>query len=76
MSDKVNPEIILSDIIEADTEYIPLFSPEDEKRMNNRIDRWVMVTVRAASPYGVALSRPRDRAEVERFLRKIGEVLP
>jgi len=33
MSDKVNPEIILSDIIEADTEYIPLFSPEDEKRM-------------------------------------------
>ena len=35
MSDKVNPEIILSDIIEADTEYIPLFSPEDEKRMND-----------------------------------------
>ncbi len=31
--DGVNPEIILSDIIEADTEYIPLFSPEDEKRM-------------------------------------------
>ena len=33
MDNKVNPEIILSDIIEADTEYIPLFSPEDEKRM-------------------------------------------
>ena len=35
MDNKVNPEIILSDIIEADTEYIPLFSPEDERRMND-----------------------------------------
>jgi len=35
MDNKINPEIILSDIIEADTEYIPLFSPEDERRMND-----------------------------------------
>ncbi len=35
MDNKVKPEIILSDIIEADTEYIPLFSPEDERRMND-----------------------------------------
>ena len=47
-----------------------------DRSVYNRIDRWVMVTVRAASPYGVDMSRPRDRAEVERFLRKIGEVLP
>ncbi len=33
MDNKINHEIIVSDIIEADTEYIPLFSPEDEKRM-------------------------------------------
>ena len=33
MGNKINHEIIVSDIIEADTEYIPLFSPEDEKRM-------------------------------------------
>ena len=33
MDNKINPDIIVSDIIEADTEYIPLFSPEDEKRM-------------------------------------------
>jgi hypothetical protein len=50
-----------------------------DRSVHNRIDRWVMVTVRAATPYsphGVLLSRPRDRAEVERFLRKIEEVLP
>ncbi len=35
MDNKVKPEIILSEIIEADTEYIPLFSPEDERRMND-----------------------------------------
>ncbi|MBR6438326.1 MAG: endopeptidase La [Bacteroidales bacterium] len=33
MDNQVNHDIIFSDIIEADTEYIPLFSPEDEKRM-------------------------------------------
>ena len=33
MGNKINHERIVSDIIEADTEYIPLFSPEDEKRM-------------------------------------------
>ena len=33
MDNQINHDIILSDIIEADTEYIPLFSPEDEKRM-------------------------------------------
>ena len=50
-----------------------------DRSVHNRIDRWVMVTVRAASPYsprGVVLSRPHDRAEVERFLRKIEEALP
>ena len=47
-----------------------------DRSVYNRIDRWVMVTVRAASPYGVVMSRPRDRAEVERFLHKIGDVLP
>jgi exosortase len=47
-----------------------------DRSVYNRIDRWVMVTVRAASPYGVVMSRPRDRAEVERFLRRIEEVLP
>ena len=50
-----------------------------DRSVHNRIDRWVMVTVRAASPYsphGVVLSRPQDRAEVERFLRKLEEVLP
>ena len=33
MDNQINHEIIVSDIIEADAEYIPLFSPEDEKRM-------------------------------------------
>ena len=47
-----------------------------DRSVYNRIDRWVMVTVRVASPYGVVMSRPRDRAEVERFLRRIEEVLP
>ena len=41
-----------------------------------RIDRWVMVTVHAASPQGFVVSRPQDRHELERFLRLIGEVLP
>ena len=35
MDNQVNHDIIFSDLIEADTEYIPLFSPEDEKRMND-----------------------------------------
>jgi hypothetical protein len=47
-----------------------------DRSVHNRVDRWVMVTVRASSPYGVVMSRPRDRAEIERFLRTIGEVLP
>ena len=47
-----------------------------DRSVHNRIDRWVMVTVRVASPYGVVMSRPRDRVEVERFLRRIEEVLP
>ena len=55
-----------------------IFQDTWDRSINNRIDRWVMVTVRAAfpySPYGVVLSRPRDRAEIEKFLRKIGEVV-
>ena len=50
-----------------------------DRSVHNRIDRWVMVTVRAASPYsphGVVLSRSYDRAEVERFLQKLEEALP
>ena len=56
-----------------------IFQDTWDRSINNRIDRWVMVTVRAASPYspyGVVMSRPRDRAEIEKFLRKIREVLP
>ena len=33
MDNQINHDIVFSDIIEADAEYIPLFSPEDEKRM-------------------------------------------
>ncbi len=33
MDNQINNDIIFSDIIEADAEYIPLFSPEDERRM-------------------------------------------
>lgn len=33
MDNKINHDIVLTDIIDADAEYIPLFSPEDEKRM-------------------------------------------
>jgi len=47
-----------------------------DRSVHSCIDRWVMVTVRVVSPYGVVMSRPMDRAEVEKFLRKIGEVLP
>ena len=47
-----------------------------DRSVYNRIDRWVMITVRVASPYGVVMSRPRDRVEVERFLHRIEEVLP
>lgn len=34
MDNQVNHDIILSDIIETDTEYIPLLTHEDEKRIN------------------------------------------
>jgi len=34
MDNHINPDILLSDIVEADTEFIPLFTPEDERRMN------------------------------------------
>lgn len=34
MDNQINPDIIFSDIVESDGEFIPLFSPEDEKRMN------------------------------------------
>ena len=56
-----------------------IFQDTWDRSIHNRIDRWVMVTVRAASPYspyGVVMSRPHDRAEIEKFLRKIEEVLP
>ena len=35
-----------------------------------------MITVHVSAPMGFALDRPRDRAELEKFLRQIGEVLP
>ena len=47
-----------------------------DRSVHNRVDRWVMITVRVVSPYGVVMSRPHDRVEIERFLRIIGEVLP
>ncbi len=34
MSDQINPDIIVSDIVETEAEYIPLLSPEDEQRMS------------------------------------------
>ncbi len=34
MDNQINHEIIFSDIVETDTEYIPLLTPEDEKRIN------------------------------------------
>jgi len=34
MDNQINHDIIFSDIIETDAEFIPLFSPEDERRMN------------------------------------------
>lgn len=34
MDNKINPDIVFSDIVDADGEYISLLSPEDEKRMN------------------------------------------
>ncbi len=50
-----------------------------DRSVNNRVDRWVMLTVRVVRRYsesGVVMSRPRDRVEIERFLRKVEEVLP
>ena len=47
-----------------------------DRSVHNRVDRWVMITVRVVSPYGVVFSRARDRADIESFLRAIGEVLP
>ena len=47
-----------------------------DRSIHNRIDRWVMVTIHVSAPMGVSLDRPRDRAEIEKFLRQIGEVLP
>ena len=47
-----------------------------DRSVLNRIDRWVMVTVHVSALQGFSLDRPRDRAELERFLRRIGEVLP
>lgn len=47
-----------------------------DRSVHNRIDRWVMVTVHVSAPMGFSLDRPRDRAELEKFLRLIGEVLP
>ncbi len=47
-----------------------------DRSVLNRIDRWVMVTVHVSAPDGFVRTRPRDQAELERFLRKIGEVLP
>ena len=47
-----------------------------DRSVHNRIDRWVMVTVHVSALQGFSLDRPRDRAELERFLRRIGEVLP
>ncbi len=34
MDNQINHDLFLTDIVETDTEYIPLLTPEDEKRMN------------------------------------------
>ena len=47
-----------------------------DRSVHNRIDRWVMVTVHVSAPMGFSIDRPHDRAELEKFLRQIGEVLP
>lgn len=47
-----------------------------DRSVHNRIDRWVMVTVHVSAPMGFSFDHPRDRAELEKFLRQIGEVLP
>jgi len=47
-----------------------------DRSIHCRVDRWVMVTVHVSAPQGFVLSRPQDRAELERFLRQIGEALP
>ena len=47
-----------------------------DRSVHNRIDRWVMVTVHVSAPMGFSFDRPYDRAELEKFLRQIGEVLP
>ena len=53
-----------------------IFMDTWDRSVRNRIDRWVMVTVNVSAPDGFLLSRPHDRGELEKFLRKIGEVLP
>ena len=53
-----------------------IFADVWDRSFHNRIDRWVMVTVHVSALHGLSLDRPRDRAELERFLRRIGEVLP
>lgn len=37
MNNRINPDIIVSDIVETEAEYIPLLSQEDEQRMNEEV---------------------------------------
>ena len=50
-----------------------------DRSVHNRIDRWVMVTVTASTPYdneGFDLRHEADRLTMEEFLARLSEVLP
>jgi len=50
-----------------------------DRSVHNRIDRWVMVTVSATTPYdnvGFDIRHVPDRLMLERFLARLSEVLP
>ena len=50
-----------------------------DRSVRNRIDRWVMVTVNAATPYdseGFDLRHEADRLTMEDFLARLSEALP
>ena len=50
-----------------------------DRSVHNRIDRWVMVTVHASTPYdseGFDLRHEADRLMMEEFLARLSEALP
>lgn len=53
-----------------------IFTDTWDRSVMNRIDRWVMVTVRADFPGGFEAGNPFIRHELERVLGAVSEVLP